>query len=879
MSLLRFGLNFLLLCSLFLGNRLSAQVVDNFSDGNFSANPTWAGDVDQFIISPELELQSDGDTTSATNREIYLSTANEAMNSTQWEFFVNPKVSTSSNNRIDFYLSSDLAELTGANTGYFVRIGGTPDEVALFRKDGLGNEVYVINGLGGSINSSSTNPTKVKVTRDASGNWSLYADYEGSGLLYDFIGSALDATYTQSAFAGIVVRYSSSNRQKYLLDDVYIGPIIVDNTAPSLVSVQVLSSSSIELRFSENVSIATAENTGNYVANNGLGEPLSATRSLTSFSRVTLDFATEFQDGIFNTLTVSAVEDLAGNDMNPEQKQFLYHRPQAFDIVINEIMADPDPAVLLPSIEYVELFNRTPYPISLDNWILEAGTNKKPIPAITILPDSFLVLSGLSGEEYFYDSVAVAGLSSFPALTNTGARVTLYTPDTLVISSVAYSDAWYGTSAKAEGGWSLEQISPYKPCEGMSNWRASAALWGGTPGKRNSVFQNTADVNPPGVDRVVVLSNDTIRVFFNESLLATSLTLVSDFSISDGIGTPVYLENYPPGYGSVKLALATPLQAGNIYTIAMTGNLRDCSGNEFDINSTGRFALPELALPGDLVINEVLSNPFETGADFVEIVNVSTKIIDLASIQLSKWDSVSNVADDVELIAPEGYLIFPGEYLVLTDDVQNIKSIYFTSNPTGFLEMSSFPTYNNDDGIVTLARISDQVKIDELVYSTDLHFALIDNLDGVSLERISPTRPASDKSNWNSAASTVGYATPAYRNSQINESTQSTLGEIQVSPELFSPDGDGFEDVLNISYAFDLAGFTGTLSIYDSNGRLVKYLLRNQLMGTSGTISWNGETDSNEKARLGIYVLVLDAFDLEGNTVKLKKPCVLGGKL
>ena len=99
------------------------------------------------------------------------------MNNTQWEFFVNPRVSTSSNNRIDVFLSSDSPVLIGANTGYFVRIGGTPDEVALFRKDGDGLENYVISGVAQVINSSSTNPTKVKVTRDASGNWSLFADY------------------------------------------------------------------------------------------------------------------------------------------------------------------------------------------------------------------------------------------------------------------------------------------------------------------------------------------------------------------------------------------------------------------------------------------------------------------------------------------------------------------------------------------------------------------------------------------------------------------------------------------------------------------------------------------------------------------------------
>ena len=358
------------------------------------------------------------------------------MNNTQWEFFVNPRVSTSSNNRIDVFLSSNSPVLIGANTGYFVRIGGTPDEVALFIKDGDGLENYVISGVAQVINSSSTNPTKVKVTRDASGNWSLFADYEGTGNLYELIGTANDVIYTQSAYFGILVRYSNSNRDRYLADDFYVGPIIVDNSPPSLVSAKVLTNTTLELRFSENVSQATAENTENYSANNNLGEPISAVRQPGQFSRVLLTFGAEFQDGVLNELTVFAVEDLSGNDMDPETIDFLYYRPQPFDIVINEILADPEPAQGLPPVEYVELYNRTNFPIQLENWILEAGTNKKPIPPITILPDSFMVLTNLSGEEFMYDSVAVAGLASFPALTNTGARLTLYTPDTTVISTI-----------------------------------------------------------------------------------------------------------------------------------------------------------------------------------------------------------------------------------------------------------------------------------------------------------------------------------------------------------------------------------------------------------------------------------------------------------
>jgi hypothetical protein len=862
-----------------LHHSIFCQVQDDFADGNFSSNPVWSGNTSEFLVNSIFQLQSNADTTTASNREVYLSTPSVSIDDTQWEFFVDPKVSTSSNNRMDVFLSSNEDALNGNNTGYFVRIGGTPDEVALFRKDGQGSETSIIQGVVGSINSSSSNPTKVKVTRDGAGNWTLYADYNGTGALFELIGTAQDITYTSSAYFGILVRYSNTYRQKYYADNIYVGPIIVDNVAPIVQSIKVLSANSLELQFSESVSQITAEETANYSVNNVIGEPVSAVRTASSFSKVTLSFIANFQEGIENILTVTAVEDLSGNDMNPQQVPFLYYRAKPYDVVINEIMADPDPSAGLPPVEYIELLNRTSFPINLENWKIEANTSMKDIPAIILQPDSFVVLTSSTGQEYYYDSLAVAGLISFPALTNTGSRLTLYNQDTTVISSVTYADSWYQNSSKAEGGYSLEQVSPLNPCASQENWIASERTWGGTPGKKNSVYAAIVDNNRPTIERVVVLTNDTIRVFFNESIREESMLDLTSYSIDQGIGQPLSISTFSPDFRSVKLALAIPIQSGILYTIRVVSSLLDCMGNAFDVESTGRFALPEIAQANDIVINEVLSNETDGASDFVELYNRSSKIIDLATLQLSQYDNSTNVPLNADIITPDGYLIFPGEYLVLTNDVAGVKDFYSTTNPSGFLEMSSFPTLNNDEGTVALSRVSDNTFIDKMVYSTALHFALLNDLDGVSLERINYERTSNDNTNWSSASSNVGFGTPAYRNSQYSPLVETQLGNVTISPEVFSPDGDGFDDVVNFGYAFDTPGFTGTLSIYDSNGRLVKYVGRGLLLGTSGQYSWTGINEQGEKAQLGIYVFVLEAFTLDGKTSKIKKPFVLAGKL
>ena len=874
--LLRIFICLMLCCSF---STVNAQFTENFSDGNLDVDPTWTGDTDEFLIDAAFDLQSNGDTISSTNREIYISTPSTAINDTQWEFFVNPKVSTSSNNRMDVFLTSDLAQLTGDNRGYFVRIGGTPDEVALFRKDGTGNETYVINGVTGVINSSSTNPTKVKVTRDASGNWTLFADYEGSGLLYNLIGTANDVTYTSSAHFGLLVRYSNANRQKYYFDDVYVGEIIVDNTPPTLLQLNVSGPQNLELVFSENIEESSAQRDSNYLASDGLGYPDTSIRNSSLFARVNLGFGTPFTEGQTYTLEISGVKDLAGNTIATTTRTFVYYRAKPYDIVINEIMADPTPEVLQPDAEWIELYNRTPYPINLENWTLKVNTTERTIPAVTILPDSFLVLTSLSGFEAYFGAVAVKDVPSFPGLTNTGAAISLIDPTNEVISSVTYSDQWYNDNVKNLGGWTLEQISPLKPCEGSSNWTASNDPGGATPGRQNSVYQNAADATSPEISRIVLVTNDTIRVFFNESVPAESASNLNAYSIDNGIGTPTGIVLYPPDFKSVKLALSTAVSSGIIYTLTIGDTLRDCVGNPFNTSKSGRFAVPEQVAPNDIVINEILTDPRENGSDFVELYNRSNKIIDLASLVISNQDTIDNVLEGAEQIAPEGYLMFPGEYLVISEEVDAVKSEYTTTDPNAFLQMLDFPSFNNEDGIVVLSTLSNSEIIDRRIYFPDLHFALLNTLDGVSLERINFDRPSSDNTNWSSASSQVGYATPGYRNSQFALISEAQTGDLSISPETFSPDNDGFDDVLNIAYRFDQPGYTGTFAIYDSKGRLVKYVARAQLLGTEGTLSWNGINEENEKAGIGIYIVYMEAFDLQGNVVKIKKPCVVASKL
>jgi len=102
---------------------------------------------------------------------------------------------------------------------------------------------------------------------------------------------------------------------------------------------------------------------------------------------------------------------------------------------------------------------------------------------------------------------------------------------------------------------------------------------------------------------------------------------------------------------------------------------------------------------------------------------------------------------------------------------------------------------------------------------------------------------------------------------------------LQLTPEIFSPDNDGRDDILNISYKFEKAGYVGTITVYDAKGRLIKKIANNELLATEGYFTWDGLTDGRQKAGIGIYLVVLSYFDLQGNLTRVKETCVLAKKL
>ncbi len=168
--------------------------------------------------------------------------------------------------------------------------------------------------------------------------------------------------------------------------------------------------------------------------------------------------------------------------------------------------------------------------------------------------------------------------------------------------------------------------------------------------------------------------------------------------------------------------------------------------------------------------------------------------------------------------------------------------------------------------------------MDELQYSEDWHFQLLDNVKGVSLERINYYRPTQEEDNWHSASEVAGFATPGRENSNFSMNFSSE-NKIHLEPKLFSPDNDGYKDLLQIHYNFGGPGYVANIRIFDSKGRPVRRLANNKMLDGQGYLTWDGLNDDQNKASIGAYILMFEIFEPNGNSSKFKKSCVLGGQL
>lgn len=839
-----------------------AQFQDDFSDGDFTTNPEWFGDIDNFIVDNDmLRLDAPG------AGESHLVTESQAIEDAVWEFYVQMDFQPSGSNLARVYLVSNLPNVMGSVDGYFVEIGGSSREISLFKQEG-NSTTKIIAGVENSVLMNPVNTT-IRVTRDETGNWELLRDTLGGN---DYIseGTVFDDTFVQGFYFGVHCDYTATRADRFHFDNFNVtGDAFFDPDPPVLEEVNTLSQTEVELIFDKPLQEGPANDENNFTIDNGVGSPLSATRDANDFSRIELTFDPPLQLGVFYTVTAENMTDLSGNVAGPLDGTILYVEPQTpsyGDIIINEFIPNESPSVGLPERQFVEIINRSNKFFNLNGWKLSDRTGTGTIQDAWIYPDSILILVPTGGLEDF--STTRINVTNWQSLNNTGDDIILETNDSILVDQISYTDEWYQDEDKSDGGWSIERINPELVCSGADNWKASNDPSGGTPGKQNSVYSLIPDETPPSIIDIRTVSDNELFIEFSEGLNGAMLeTIPFEVSPNLTVDSIFYEVIYPT---EVIYIFEEDFVPGEVYSYELNG-IEDCNGNATDLSGT--FVLPQIPDGDEVVINEILFRSYTGGSDFVELYNRSDKFIDLKGWELANYDD-DTVANHREINIH--YILEPDDYVVITRDSAFQLDNYPYAVSGKFIELASLPSYRVDSSTVFL--VANDSVVDKVSYSRDWHFKLLNDDRGVSLERFDAFGPSNDENNWHSAAEPVGFATPGRENSQINN--VSAEGTLTLSSNSFSPDNDGFEDVLLITYELTDPQMLGKLVIYDDVGRKTKELFSNHLLGNKGTVKWDGVREDGNKASIGPYIILFEAFNADsGETIKIRKVVTLAGQL
>ena len=470
-----------------------AQVNESFLDGNFINNPIWSGTTSNFTVNNSLQLQSKATATSVS----WLFTPSEAIANASWECWAKIAYSTSASNFSSIYIISDRNDLTAGCNGYFVQIGGTNDEVSLFVQEGT-KKTKIIDGIDKRTDGNSVE-MRIKVTRDADGNFSLYSKLPTET---DFVleGTTQNNIFTNSAFFGLLYSNTGTTGNAYYFDDIVVtGLKQPDTTAPVWKGFTLERPNLLKLSFSEEMDFSRCT----FSVNEDMGVPSSQVINSDKCS-ITLSFSKEFKRGRFYTLHIDGLTDLSGNLLQETQRNIGIIESKAVgDLVFNEIMFDNPQK----SLEYVEIYNNSDKLLDLSGMVFttrktDGSLNSgNKIPESTYLfPDQYIAIcefpDSIKNYHHCPDDSYIVKTEWSPLNNETATVVLTNAAKDTVFDEFKYDVKWHNVMVKNTKGVALERINPHLPIQDAASWHSAASEVNyGTPGYKNSQYRDLSTIN------------------------------------------------------------------------------------------------------------------------------------------------------------------------------------------------------------------------------------------------------------------------------------------------------------------------------------------------------------------------------------------------
>ena len=548
---------------------------------------------------------------------------------------------------------------------------------------------------------------------------------------------------------------------------------------------------------------------------------------------------------------------------------------------INEVMYAPPAG--MP--EWIEVVNTSSDTVDLQDWKIR---NRSPSPGyriasgrMQIAPGGFCVLTKDStalNQAYGTIPCLCAEIPSLPAYfwTNGGDAVCLDDGRGNVQDSVAYRPAWGGNH------WtSLERIDRFRESADSANWGSSEDVSGASPGRANSIEMKDYDLwlaevradygaAGPGGGVIAVVKNKGRRLAGPLSIAVYDDRNRDSSVASDELKVRLQIAQCIAPHDSLVAQIRVPDLDPGIHRLVVEAE------DSLDQRTMNNRKMLEYCAPftgHPIVINEIMFAPLPGDAEYVEIVNCSNAVVDLEGWKMT-------VGTHEFLLAERGSSVRSGEMFVLASDSALLRRFPGAGAlPRGAVAYAGAGSLSlGNTGDVVVIRDAGGALMDSVAFLPSWHNPAIVERTGRSLERIQPKGGSNDSRNWSTCVAPIG-GTPGRQNS-VYTSSRADRSRLSFSPNPFSPDGDGVEDFVSIHYDLPLQTSLITIKIFDVRGRLIRRLASGEPAGPSGERIWDGLDDERGKARMGIYIILLEAIDERGGVVvSAKGALVLAGRL
>lgn len=812
--------------------RSNAQFSESFTDSNLNANPVWQGDTSHFRINQQLQLQLQAPAGSGTS---IVATTSRAIHLASWEWWMQLDFNPSSANYADVYLCSNRPELDSALRGYFVRIGNTTDEVSLYRQTG-NTRTEIIDGIDGLLDKN-TNRLRIRVERDAHGWWQLKTDTTGTGHHFRLEGSVLDAQHGQSQWFGLRLLYSATRANHFFFDDfVANGSAVPDTIAPRLTAALLQPPQAINLHFSKIIGPQERLRLSAYELV-GQGRPFRA--QTVGDSAVKLEWLLPFAHPAWLEFDVRLF-DSAGNALDTSI-QLLHHRYTAGQLKINELLADPSPVAGLPETEFVELVNTDSFDVSLAGWVWADPQVQSPLPPLVLAPGEHLLLVPRQSAAAWNGFGKVAELHPWPSLNNDRDDIWLFGPDGTASDSLFYEQSWLGTSARMQGGYTLERVDLQSGCMNGNNWQGSNNPIGGTPGQTNSVAGKIAIQLIPELLLVRLELGDTLNLQFSQAVGGGHLYIA---------GEKMAL---PQGRlrSNWRLALPPNLATLDSFTIVLD-DIRNCASQA--VSATyWHISKPRADMPSSPVFSEIYYRPADRGTAYVELYNAGETSLPLNQLWLAQLDAQNN-ASQSQVLGLAGDWLTQGSYLVLCRDTAALQLDFGHIPPYNRRQLTSSLGILSSGGRLALLRANGEF-LATTTYHDSLHHPLLAVTKGRALEKIT----GQWESNWGSSPGML-RGSPGRPNNRMlvdrNGKRQLSLNKTIIRPFDLEP--------LVLTLQTDKP-LLAELSLWTTEGREIGILMPQILIEGEHALTFDG-TWQKEVLATGSYVIMLKYFHPDGES-------------